>query len=253
MGGGGHRVGGGPHPVVALHGWFGSAASWAPLWPHLDGGSFSYVFPDYRGYGDRRSEPGAYTLAEAAADVLALADSLGWRRFSMVGHSMGGSVMQRVLADAPERVRTMVGVSPVPAGGVPFDAETRALFDGAADDPAKRRAIIDMTTGNRLTGVWLDAMVAHSLSASARDAFAAYLAAWADTDFHREIEGSPVPVRVIVGEHDPALGAEAMAGTFQRWYPDVEVEVLGNSGHYAIDETPVALATLIERHLAGAA
>ncbi|MFW5417608.1 alpha/beta hydrolase [Nocardiopsis sp. CNT-189] len=253
MGGGGHRVGGGPHPVVALHGWFGSGASWAPLWPHLDGGAFSYVFPDYRGYGERRSEPGDYTLAEAAADVLALADSLGWERFSMVGHSMGGSVMQRVLADAPERVRGLVGISPVPAGGVPFDAETRALFDGAADDPAKRRAIIDMTTGNRLTGVWLDAMVAHSVSASDRDAFAAYLKAWADTDFHGEIEGSPVPVRLIVGGHDPALGAPAMAGTFQQWYPDSEIEVLGDAGHYAVDETPVAVATLIERHLAGVA
>ncbi|WP_017559412.1 alpha/beta fold hydrolase [Nocardiopsis baichengensis] len=246
------RVGEGDHPVIALHGWFGSGEAWAPLWPHLDRRAFSYAFPDYRGYGRRKGETGAFTVAEAAADVLDLADALGWDRFSLVGHSMGGSVMQRVLADAPDRVRAMVGAAPVPASGVPFDAETRAVFEGAADDPALRRAIVDMTTGKRLTGVWLDAVVEHSLAASDRDAFAAYLTAWADTDFHKEIEGSPVPVLAIAGEHDPALGADALRPTFGAWYPAARIEVLSGAGHYPADEVPVALATLVERHLAGA-
>ncbi|MDA2809666.1 alpha/beta fold hydrolase [Nocardiopsis sp. RSe5-2] len=245
------RIGEGDHPVIALHGWFGSGEAWAPLWPHLDRDAFTYAFPDYRGYGRRKGEPGEFTLAEAAADVLALADARGWDRFSLVGHSMGGIVMQRVLADAPDRVRAMVGVAPVPASGVPFDAETRAVFDGAADDPALRRAIVDMTTGKRLTGVWLDAVVAHSVDNSDRDAFAAYLRAWADTDLHEEIEGSPVPVLAVAGEHDPALGADALRPTFGAWYPSAEIEVLANAGHYPADEVPVALATSIERHLAG--
>ncbi|PRX43414.1 pimeloyl-ACP methyl ester carboxylesterase [Prauserella shujinwangii] len=243
------RVGDGEHPVLALHGWFGSGAAWRPLWPHLDGDRFSYVFPDYRGYGARRDEPGEHTIAEAAADVLALADRLGFDRFSLVGHSMGGSVMQRVLADAPDRVRALVGVSPVPASGVPFDDDGWALFAGAAEDPGNRRAIIDLTTGNRLSGVWLDAMVRHSLENSDRRAFAEYLPAWARTDFHAEIEGSPVPVKVIAGEHDPALGAETLRATFAAWYPNCEVEVFGNAGHYAMDETPVALATAVEGFL----
>lgn len=128
------HVGEGEHPVIGLHGWFGSATAWRPLLPHLDGSRFHYVFPDHRGYGARKSVVGEYSLVEAAGDVLALADELGFDRFSLVGHSMGGIVMQRVLADAPERVRALVGVSPVPASGVPFDddgwqlsAEPKAL------------------------------------------------------------------------------------------------------------------------------
>lgn len=243
------RVGGGEHAVIGLHGWFGSAKAWGAVLPHLDGDRFSYVFPDYRGYGARRSEPGEHTIAEAARDVLALADEVGFERFSLVGHSMGGSVMQRVLADAPGRVRAMVGVSPVPASGVPFDEESWGLFSGAADSADNRRAIIDFTTGNRLTGVWLDAVVRHSLENSDRDAFADYLVAWAKTDFHTEVEGNDVPVKVIVGEHDPALGEAVMRATFAQWYPRCEVEVLANAGHYAVDETPVALATSVEAFL----
>lgn len=246
----GHEeIGGGAHPVIALHGWFGSAAAWRVLHPHLDTSRFRYVFPDYRGYGGRIDEPGEHTLAEAAADVLALADRLGLDTFSLVGHSMGGAVAQRVLADAPQRVRALVGISPVPASGVPFDDQGWALFSGAAGDLANRRAIIDLTTGNRLTAVWLDAMVEHSRKHSDPAAVADYLRAWATTDFHAEIDGNPVPVKVIAGEHDPALGEDTMKATFAQWYPHCDVEVFPNAGHYAIDETPIALATALERFL----
>jgi pimeloyl-ACP methyl ester carboxylesterase len=243
------RVGTGAHTVLVLHGWFGSSGSWEALLPHLDRETFGYVFLDYRGYGARRGETGRYSVGEAAADVLAAADELGADRFSLLGHSMGGSVMQRVSADAPGRVRALCGVSPVPACGVPFDEENWQLFSSAADSADSRRAIIDFTTGNRHTGTWLDAMVRHSLENSDREAFAAYLPAWARTDFHAEIRGGDVPVKVIAGHHDPALGAETMQATFGAWYPNLELEVFPDAGHYAMDESPVALATSVERFL----
>ncbi|KAA9153262.1 alpha/beta hydrolase [Amycolatopsis acidicola] len=240
------RVGTGGHVVLALHGWFGSANAWENLTPHLDGDQFSYVFFNCRGYGARRNVPGEYTIAEAAGDVLALADELGAERFSLVGHSMGGSIMQWVYADAPERVRALVGVSPVPASGVPFDEQTWQLFDSAAEDSASRKAIIDFTTGGRHPDAWLDGMVLHSEENSDKKAFAAYLRAWAKTDFHERIEGAEVPVKVIVGENDPALGEQAMLETFVRWYPKLDLEVMPDAGHYAADEVPVTLANTIE-------
>lgn len=243
------RVGHGPIDVIGLHGWLGTAESWRTLAPYLDGDHFTYHFLDCRGYGSRKHDAGRYTLEEAASDAIATADRLALERFALLGHSMGGAIMQQVLVQAPQRVRALVGVSPVPAGGVPFDADAWALFDGAAAEPANRRIILDLTTGNRLTDVWLDAAVKYSCQTSDAEAFAIYLTSWAKTDFHEAIEGNPVPVKVIVGEHDPALSEQVMSGTFGRWYPNCEVEVLANAGHYAFDETPVALATAIERFL----
>jgi pimeloyl-ACP methyl ester carboxylesterase len=166
---------------------------------------------------------------------------------------MGGSAIQRVAADAPERVEKLVAISAIPASGFPFDDAGWALFDGAADDPEKRRIIIDFTTGNRLTALWLDQMVRYSLETSDRDAFAAYLHAWGRTDFHTEIDGNPrladTPVHVIVGEHDPALNAGLMNETWMKWYPRAELETIANAGHYAMFETPVWLATTIESFL----
>lgn len=239
----------GAHKVLVLHGWFGDASSWRPWTNHLDGSRFSYAFMDYRGYGDSRDAAGTYSMEEISGDAIALADDLGWDTFSVLGHSMGGMAVQRVLVDAPERVRKVVAISPVPASGVPFDEDGWALFSGAAESADNRRAIIDLTTGNRLCSVWLDKMVRHSLDRSDPNAFGRYLEAWARTDFHQQVQGHEVPVKVIVGENDPALGAPVMEQTFMQWYPQAELEVFANAGHYTMDETPIALATSVEHFL----
>jgi pimeloyl-ACP methyl ester carboxylesterase len=182
-------VGSGPNKVICLNGWFGHARGWGPLMHSLDTQHFNYAFMDYRGYGARKGSGGPYTIAQIGHDVLALADHLGWQRFSLVGHSMGGLGIQQVLADAPARVQALVGVTPVPADGFAFDDAGWAFFSSAARDAAVRRAILDLTTGNRLTGVWLDAMVKSSLTHSDVEAFDAYLTAWAKTSLCRAHPG----------------------------------------------------------------
>lgn len=241
----------GEHKVICLHGWFADRGAFRGLWPHLDERRFSYAFVDYRGYGEAKGVAGEYDLMETAGDVLATADALGWDEFSVIGHSMGGKVAQALLAAAPGRVRRLVGVSPVPASGVPFDDQSWQLFSSAPDDPGSRRAIIDFTTGNRLTGTWLDAMVRTSVERSDVAAFRGYLMSWAKEDFHERVVGDRTPMLVIVGEHDPALGEQAMQGTFAQWYPEAEIRVMPNVGHYAADEAPIALVSTMEGFLAG--
>jgi len=242
-------VGSGPVHVLAFHGWFGSSRGWGYLPQLIDRDRFTWAFPDYRGYGERRDVAGEHSIAEISRDALAVADELGWDRFAVVGHSMGGSAAQHVLADAPERVTHLVGISPVPAGGVPFDEQGWALFDSAAQDRDARKTIIDLTTGNRLSSHWLDAMVEESLAASTVEAFGAYLPAWARTDFTDRVKGSQVPALAIVGAHDPALGAATMRATWLTTYPGSRLEVLAEAGHYAMYETPVRLASLLDEFL----
>jgi len=62
-------------------------------------------------------------------------------------------------------------------------------------------------------------------------------------------QGSPAAVKVIVGEHDPALSAPVMEQIRLAFYPNAELEVLPNAGHYPMFETPGALATSIGEFL----
>lgn len=244
-------VGSGDHHVLALHGWFGSAHGWGSLPGYLDTSAYTYVFMDYRGYGERQQESGDFTMAEAAADALALADELGWDQFSLIGHSMGGKAIHQVLLQAPDRVRKLVAVNPVPATEVPMDEQSWGLFSGAAASASNRAAIIDFTTGNRLTKVFIDQVVQHSLDASSTEAFGAYLRSWAKDDFSASLKpDNRTEVKVIVGATDPAMSAEVMEQTWLVFFPGAELEVLANAGHYPMFETPVALASSIEAFLA---
>ncbi|GAA2060446.1 alpha/beta hydrolase [Streptomyces albiaxialis] len=243
------RVGEGPHHVIAVHGWFADRGAYEGILRAVDRESFSYAIPDLRGYGEVRDAEGEFTTAEAAADLLALADALQWDRFSLVGHSMGGKVAQRVLALAPGRVRRIVGVSPVPAGALQFSEEARDLFAHADERPGNRRAIIDFTTGGRHPDAWLDAMVRTSQEVSDQKAFRAWFSSWADEDFREQIEGAELPVRVVVGAHDPELNADAMRATWLAWYPNADMVELPGAGHYPADETPLELVRAVEDFL----
>jgi pimeloyl-ACP methyl ester carboxylesterase len=242
-------VGSGDHHVLALHGWFGSARGWGSLPDYLDRAAYTYVFMDLRGYGGRQQVAGDFTMEEAALDAVALADELGWDRFSLIGHSMSGQAIQHVRLHAPGRVRKLVGLNPVPATGIPFDDDGWALFSGAATSRDNRAAIIDFSTGGRLTSTFIDQVVQHSLDNSTVGAFGQYLESWAKTDFSGQVRGNQAAVKVIVGEHDPALSAQLMEQTWLAFYPHAELEVLANAGHYPMLETPVALATSIEEFL----
>lgn len=232
-----------------LHGWFGDGHAFAPIESALTGGEFTYAFIDYRGYGGMKDVRGDYTIDEIAADVLELVDALGFAQFSLIGHSMGAKAAERVLTRAPTRVRKLVGIAPVPASSVPFDEQGWALFSGAADNPANRYAIIDFTTGNRLPRAWIERMVAYSLAHSMRDAFAAYLTAWAKTDFSADVKGRLHPVKALVGINDFAITADVVKATYLQWYPNAELEIIPNAGHYPMEETPIALAMSIENFL----
>lgn len=243
------KVGSGAHKVMALHGWFGDHTAYEPMRNALNGEEFTYVFPAYRGYGLSRHLTGAYTNNEIAADIIALAEELGWDNFSLIGHSMGGKAIQRIAADAPNRVRKMVGVTPVPAAPVPFDDATRALFEGAARNMANRQAIMAFAVGNRLSKTWTDRMAEYSARTSIEEAFAAYFRAWSNEEFVAAVQGCTIPIKVIVGQHDSSLTEEVMRATFLAWFANAELEVMPNAGHYPMDETPVALATSIETFL----
>ncbi|GAA0656342.1 alpha/beta hydrolase [Kitasatospora atroaurantiaca] len=245
-----HEVqGSGSERALLLHNWFGDRSSFDPIREHLNGDTFSYAFLDCRGYGEAKDADGAFTMEEVAEDALAVADHLGWQTFSVIGHSMGGKAAQLMMLDAPSRVRSIIGISPVPASGFPLDEATWELFAGAADNPANRRAIIDNTTGGQHDAAWLDAMVSRSVERSSATAFRAYLNSWSRDDFHERVKDNPTPVLLVAGANDPALGPEALQATWLQWYPNAQLEVLQNAGHYAPEEDPAALAAAVERYL----
>jgi pimeloyl-ACP methyl ester carboxylesterase len=181
--------------------------------------------------------------------MVALADHLGWEKYHIIGHSMGGKVIQRLMADFPDRIKSAVAVAPCPACALPFDEPTWNLFAGADASVDQRMQIFRLSTGNRLTDTWYETITAKSVKMSKPAAFREYLDSWVNYDMVEDIRGNATPIKVIVGEHDPDLRFELMQNTYGQWLPHAKITKLLNCGHYPMLETPLSLAAECEAFL----
>jgi 3-oxoadipate enol-lactonase len=69
---------------------------------------FHVIRYDSRGHGRSIAGPGPYSIAELAADALAILDQLGLERVHWLGLSKGGMVGQWLLTHAPQRLRKTI-------------------------------------------------------------------------------------------------------------------------------------------------
>lgn len=111
--------------VLAVHGITGSHRSWAPVVRHL-GDGVTVLAPDLRGRGASAGIEGPFSLAAHVADLLTVLDHVGCPRAVLAGHSMGGYIVARFAAAAPDRVSAAVLVD----GGLPLPVPP----DADADD-----------------------------------------------------------------------------------------------------------------------
>ena len=93
-------------PVLAMHGWLDNAASFDGLAPLLSG--CRVVALDLAGHGLSQRRAGApYHFIDYVADVAAVADALGWQKFSLLGHSLGAGVAALLAGTWPDRVHRL--------------------------------------------------------------------------------------------------------------------------------------------------
>ena len=141
--------------VLALHGWLDNALSFAPMLPHLQ--RLDVACLDFPGHGESppRADAARYHFDDYVFDVLAAADALGWQRFHLLGHSLGGAVASVLAAACPERVESLSvieGLGPLSAPPDRTAEGWRKAVHASQDRPrrvhAERAAAIEARTRN---------------------------------------------------------------------------------------------------------
>lgn len=238
----------GPTKLLVLHGWLSGNGVYDLIAPLFDEARFTIARMDFRGYGLSRHLKGSYTIDEIARDALALANTLGWKNFHILGHSMGGMVLQRIALLEPTHVLSGIAATPVPASGFEMDADTQAFFQSSADDDGALTEIFNILTGKRHSERFLKHLTYSTRQSTTRDAFLGYLKAWTETNFADEVKAINCPIHVIAGAHDGALGPDTMKGTYLTQLTNVEMTTIGGAGHYPMLETPAEFFNIVEKH-----
>lgn len=258
------RLGGAGRPLLLLHGFTGSAATWAPhlraLWA-----SQRTIAVDLLGHGrsDAPSDPGRHALPAQAADLAALLGRLDAIPADVIGYSMGARVALQLAVDHPAAVRRLVLESPSAGIADPAERARRRASDDelaaaierdgvpafverwealpifasqSALPPAARRRLRRQRLANDAAG----------LAASLRGA-----GQGAMEPLHGRLGEVRAPTLVVAGRLDEA-GTEravAVAGAVR----DARLEVVEGAGHTPHLEQPAAFRRIVVSFLAGGA
>jgi pimeloyl-ACP methyl ester carboxylesterase len=257
-------------PVMLLHGWPQTWYEWRHVIDLL-ADEYQVVAPDLRGFGYSAKPAAGYDAATMAADLAALADHLGLRDVTVLGHDWGAVFGYVYAAKTPSQVRALgivemalpgVGVmeqamAPQPQGNflwhmgfqsVPDLPELliagkerpylRWFFEHFAYDPAAITAAdLDVYT-DAITQV-----------GALRAGLAVYQDFFTTADQVAALAKTPleIPVRAYGGE--ACLGGATLASV-QAVAPAAEGGVIERCGHWAGEERPDVVASIV-RDLVG--
>lgn len=192
---------------------------------------------------------GAPADIDAYADaVAAFMDVMGLRGIPVVGHSLGGAVVQSLVCKRPELASTILLVDAAPPSGLVTPEERYAsigLFRTSRDLlAASLEAVAPSLKDKRCLSPLVDDAL---LMAS--DAFEGNARALARFDCSDSTGAYGGKVLVLRGEKDSIVTA-AMAEETAAAFPGARLEILEGVGHSVMVEDPDRFIAIVKSHLA---
>ncbi|KEO54907.1 alpha/beta fold hydrolase [Thioclava pacifica] len=231
------RAGSGP-PLVLVHGYLGGSSMWAAQLAHFSP-TRDVICPDLAGFGASNALEAPESIEGHAHAVLDLLDRLAVDRFDLLGHSMGGMVVQEMVRLAPERIGKLVLYGTGPRGVMPGRFETiaqsrdRLLRDGVPDT-ARRIAATWFRQGESAEGFAL----CLSLGQQAREQAAiASLKAWENWDGRPALGAIASPTLVLWGSRDRSYDWTQPEALW-RGIPGADLAVVPGCAHNVHMEKP---------------
>lgn len=96
-------------PLVFVHGYTGDITDWQhqlPVFSH----THRILILDNRGHGRSQApaDPAAFTIERMADDVEALVEHVGFERYHLLGHSMGGAIAQEIALRSAHKLLSLI-------------------------------------------------------------------------------------------------------------------------------------------------
>jgi pimeloyl-ACP methyl ester carboxylesterase len=255
------RLGGQGPAVLLLHGFGDTGDMWLPLAEILLK-SHTVIVPDLRGMGLSSHQDGGYEKTAQARDLAGILDKLGVQDFALVTHDIGNMVGYAFAALYPARVtRWVVMDAPLPGIGHWDDqlknpkvwhfnfrgpdverlvaGRERILLDRFYNELSANPAGIDEETRDHYAAFYAQPGAIH-------DAFSGQFAAFAqDAGDNRTLLGKgklTLPVLAIGGDHSYGSQLATEVGFAAS---NVRSAVIGNSGHWIMEEQPQQAIAII--------
>ena len=246
-----YRRAGAGTPLVLVHGYLGGSAQWEAEFAHFSG-NFDVIAPDLPGFGDAADESGCERIGAMADRVIALLDSLGIDRFMLLGHSMGGMIVQEVAARVGDRIIQLVLYGTGPLGLMPdrFESIDQSRDRLRSEGVAKTIDRIGATWFLRGTDAPEHALVVKIGSCANLKAALAALDAMGAWDGRGALETIDIPTLVVWGDTDRSYRWPQIE-TLWKNLPNANLSVIPGTSHAAHLEKPWLFHAILDDFLSG--
>jgi pimeloyl-ACP methyl ester carboxylesterase len=245
------RTGESGPPLVFVHGYLGGAGLWEEQLQAFSDG-FRCFAPNLAGFGDSAGMVAPDTIEGHARQVLDTLTEAGVETFHLLGHSMGGMVVQQMAAMAPERIERLVLYGTGPVGMLPDRFETI--------DVSRQRLKTEglQATAARIAATWFEIgeraerypiCLAEGAKATMQAALAS-LSAWETWDGSDNLAAFPMPTLVIWGDGDRSYGW-SQPERLWRTIPNCRLAVVPGCAHIVHMEKPEIFNAILRDFLTG--
>jgi 3-oxoadipate enol-lactonase len=239
-------------PLVFLHGIGGAARAWRGQLGAF-GDRYLAIAWDMPGYGESAPLPtvSISTLSDALRDFLL---QVAATKPILVGHSIGGMIVQQLLSKSPDLARAIVLVQTSPAFGKP-DGDWQKTFIHARLGPLDRGetlASLAPSLVGELVGDEPDiggiALARDCMAAVPETTYRSTMLALMGFDLRHALKNITVPTLVLAGSKDNNAPAPMMA-KMASYIPSAEYIEIEGAGHLVNLERAEAFNSALDQFL----
>ena len=134
-------------PLVLVHGFLGSSEMWSPQIKFFKD-NFRVIAPALPGFGKSNAIDSCDSIKCMAKAILNLLEKKEIKNFNLLGHSMGGMIVQEMTKLAGEKILKLICYGTGPRGNIPGRFET-------IDQSREKLKINGLeVTANRIAKTW---------------------------------------------------------------------------------------------------
>ena len=233
-------------PVICVHGNFASKRWFTPQLLEPPPGARVLAL-DLPNFGDSDALPEDVSIEAYARWLEGFIDVLELKDVTLVGHSLGGAVVQVAAARQPERYKSLVLINAAPPDGLTTPAESYPYLElFKTNRPLLAQSLAAVMPTVQLS--YFDDLVGDAFEMN-RVAFTENARALNNYDVTAALSEVTVPVLVLYGGRD-TLVTEEMARRTAAAFKNSRLELWPEVGHSPQLETPERFNALLSNFLA---
>ena len=237
------------YPLVLVHGFLGSSEMWKPQKEYLSK-FFRVISPALPGFGESSKVKSCDSIDAMAKTVLDLLNKKNINKFNLMGHSMGGMIVQEMTKISGEKINKLICYATGSIGDIPgrfesLDVSRERLKKEGISETVKRVPKKWFVDGDKAKYYYLCENAAKETSEETADSALIAMKSWRGFENLKNIKNETL---IIWGDKDVSYNFEQV-DILNKNIPNSELAILKGCSHNVHLEKPQEFNKIVLNYL----